>query len=250
MRHPAVRLMQAVAIVAMTMPLFGQATSSSDALADRIMDTVNLWATVVGILSALAIGAAAVNVIYQIYQVRKTGENLTNELITRMEKEIQTLKETYKLSAMKTPAEIIADARQDYEPMIAVVRNLIDHLRIDSEAKADEVTKDLASLRELVNSERARLRAEMIEKEMGTTKYVQEQVGSATRFIQEQVAAFRLPTDLEETLLRKVLNAFIRVQALSDDERRAISDALSATPQPTRASGSSENPPPAPHLVK
>ena len=50
--------------------------------------------------------------------------------------------------------------------------------------------------------------------------------------LQEVSERYQFPASLQETMLRKVLDAFLRLKNLSDDERRSISEALVAAKEP------------------
>ncbi|HWM24213.1 MAG TPA: hypothetical protein VNP98_05275 [Chthoniobacterales bacterium] len=186
--------------------------------ADRVISLLNGWVTILNVMVTIVIAISAGSTIYQNWRVRKDGERIKIELMAQVEKDLNALKETYELVSLKPPEEILQEARREYEPPIALLRQWVEAQYTEltsamSTANAELKTNSEASMAALSN-----LRGELLQR---PTK---------DSVLQEVDRKYKSPVDLQESTLRKVLNAFLEMKNLSNEERTSISNALTTAP--------------------
>lgn len=156
-----------------------------------------------GLIEALAVYAALLTVLVTAVavimtfnawaqgQVAKESTSQAKESVSQIRDEVQRLKAEYKLASLKAPDEIVADARKEYDP-------LFERLRIQIERSNQDAEKESRETRDLIDTK---------------LRETEDRIRSETA----------------EIVFRSVLNAFLEVRALSNEERKAISSALSGT---------------------
>lgn len=171
---------------------------------ENFMGALGMWVNVIAIMVAVVtlivtgvIGIAAFNMIAQYRQAHEFAERVETQLVTKMEKELAVLKETYKLVSLKPPGEILEDARKEFEPLIEAIRRGAERLSLDLEEgrrQTDELRKEVARTYE-----------------------------TAAREIETR---YRALYDSQQGILPRVLNAFMQVGTLTEHDRKSISRSL------------------------
>lgn len=149
------------------------------------IDVIIAWAAIMTLLVTIIVGIMAFNLYRQWREAR--------ELVDGMSSQVKALEERYQLARLKSPEEILREARFEFDPQM---RELTRHLHRYSE----EGLKGVADLRGDFE-----LRIKAIDERQ------------------------KSQSDVERGIFRQVLNAFLEVKNLSDAERTAISRALSSS---------------------
>jgi hypothetical protein len=120
---------------------------------ERVIGMLTVWVAVLGIFSSVVVVVSAINIVSQIYQARKVGEKIKNELLQQMESEIADLKEKYKLAVLKPPVEILDEIRREYDPLIESVRQLaereFEEIK-ETNARINKLDDEIKSVRESI----------------------------------------------------------------------------------------------------
>jgi hypothetical protein len=152
------------------------------------IEWLGTWATMISVIVTLVIGFSVLTSYVQFRQAQ--------DHVAQMQKQVEKAANDFKSSGLKPPDEIVKEVQSLYDPLIDVLRARIERTQTDLRRDVDELRQLLA------------------------------QSPSRDSILREVETRFRNPVDLEETILRKVLDAFLRVQNLSQPEQMAISEAL------------------------
>ncbi|KJU86937.1 membrane protein, partial [Candidatus Magnetobacterium bavaricum] len=171
-----------VALVMAVQPPPPQEYSSQGAV-DRLIAQLTLWVTILGVIVAIILAVSTGSTVMQMYRARRITIETKNDFTDKIEKEIEALKNQYKL---KTPKDILGDARSEYEPMITLVRNSLE----DSISTINETISKLKVETEFNSRTLSDLRSKV------------EKIPTEDRIINEMSKLYKAPLDLQENILR------------------------------------------------
>lgn len=92
---------------------------------DHLLTAMTIWLGICAIIVTIIISVAAFYVWHQYRRANDLGKEMKDDLIRKMDKEIQELMERYNLRSLKPPDAILEEARKEYEPRIEQVRSLV-----------------------------------------------------------------------------------------------------------------------------
>jgi hypothetical protein len=185
---------------------------------DHFINSLTCWATILGIFVTGVIIASSLNIVNQYIQVRKQGEKLTAELKSQLEKEINDLKEKYNLSTLEKPDMIFEKIRNEFAPQIELHRSIIERnykelSSLYSDASFQNKTSH-EEIRRIIADMKADMKADI------------SKISSKDTILHEINEKYKSALDLQENTLRKVLDAFLKIKNISNEERNAISNEL------------------------
>ena len=148
------------------------------------------FATIMSVVVMIVVGFSALTAYLQFKQ--------SQEALDRMKDQVTKVENDYKLSQLKPPDQIVSEVQALYDPQVMVLRGSLEWMQKEFGRQLQDIEKLLA------------------------------QAASKDSILREVETRFKDPKDLEEVILRKVLDAFLRVQNLSQSEQQSISEALAA----------------------
>lgn len=159
----------------------------------NLLSAMNTWITTIGVAVTVLLGGA---IIGELAKTLRTDKRM-DEFDRRVSDQITNFQSQY---SIKPPDAILKEARQGYEPMIKYIEETLKQRSNDLSSRLDRADAELVAAR-------AEIRKELRDFEK-----------------------MYLPTlSQEEFLVNRVLKAFLCVTRLTEDERKAITDALMAS---------------------
>lgn len=187
--------------------------------ANQMLGILDTWIAILGILVTVLLGITAFNILNQYREAKKYKA----DLMTQVEKEIRQLKETYNLSDLKSPELILQAAQNLFDRDLEFIRQRMEELRSEIDRKDLELKATIES-----GDSTLRNSVDFILKTLSETP-------TRDSILQEVSQRYQPPANLQQIVLRHVLDAFLRLKNISDDERESISAVLTVNPETSRS---------------